>query len=85
MVKFDEFYHRIYFLKNFFKNSKIYQPFLFLDCLYRCKGVEKLLKKKKAVDVLFDRCVLLGYFSAASETNAVLVSASKHEGGSDCG
>ena len=49
-------------------------------------GIEEELvgqSYEKAVDVLFDRCVLLGYFSAASETNAVLVSASKHEGGSD--
>ena len=49
-------------------------------------GLEEELVGKsyeKAVEELFNRCVLLGYFSATSETNAVLVSAIKQTGETD--
>lgn len=49
-------------------------------------GIESQLVGKSyevAIDELFDRCVRLGYFSATSETNAVLVSATKQTGDSD--
>lgn len=36
-----------------------------------------------AADLLFERCVKLGYFSAARENNAVLLSANYTEGGKD--
>lgn len=36
-----------------------------------------------AADLLFERCVKLGYFSAARENNAVLLSANFTEGGKD--
>ena len=38
---------------------------------------------EEAAEILFDRCVKLGYFSASRENNAVLVSASLSEGGKD--
>lgn len=38
---------------------------------------------ENVISALFDRCVRLGYFSATSQTNAVLVSATKQSGGSD--
>lgn len=49
-------------------------------------GIETALVGKsyeEAIKELFDRCVRLGYFSATSQTNAVLVSASKQSGGND--
>lgn len=38
---------------------------------------------EKAIEELFNRCVTLGYFSVASETNAVLVSAIQQTGALD--
>lgn len=38
---------------------------------------------REAVEILFERCVRLGYFNSARDNNAVLVSANKNEGGFD--
>ena len=47
-------------------------------------GVELVGKTyEEAAKALFDGCVKLGYFSAARQDNAVLVSATKEKGGAD--